>query len=95
MHDEVKHEKKIESTLKNKDFEGVADTLHEMSSQLMLIGGKLTEGDENINGFEELQRKYDSRASWLAFLVVVVISMAAGIEIWMFKKNVMGNNKMR
>ena len=95
MHDEAKHEKKIESTLKDKDFEDVKQKISDVSSQLFLIGGKLTESEEHINSFEQVQSEYDSNANYLAFTVIFVVTLSGVIEILLFKNNVVGDKKFK
>ena len=95
MHDEAKHEKKIESTLKDKDFEDVKQKISDVSSQLFLIGGKLTESEEHINAFEQVQSEYDSNANYLAFTVIFVVTLSGVIEILLFRNNVVGDKKFK
>ena len=92
MHDEAKHEKKVGKSLKSSDFSDVGDKLSTLSSNLVLIAGKLGEGEMNLNNFEELQGQYDSRAGWLAFLSILTVALAAAFETYLFKRSMVGNN---
>eukprot|EP00343_Euplotes_focardii_P011354 CAMPEP_0205829756 /NCGR_PEP_ID=MMETSP0206-20130828/39119_1 /ASSEMBLY_ACC=CAM_ASM_000279 /TAXON_ID=36767 /ORGANISM="Euplotes focardii, Strain TN1" /LENGTH=66 /DNA_ID=CAMNT_0053132795 /DNA_START=455 /DNA_END=655 /DNA_ORIENTATION=+ len=63
-----------------------------MSSNLVLIAGKLSEGEKNLNSFEELQTRYDSRAGWLAFLAIVIVALAAVFETVLFRRSMVGKS---
>ena len=91
MHDEAKHNKKVAKSLKSSDFSDVGEKLTTLSSNLVLIAGKLGEGEDNLNDFEELQGKYDSRAGWLAFLAIIVVALTAAFETYLFRRSMISN----
>eukprot|EP00344_Euplotes_crassus_P000208 CAMPEP_0197008360 /NCGR_PEP_ID=MMETSP1380-20130617/44920_1 /TAXON_ID=5936 /ORGANISM="Euplotes crassus, Strain CT5" /LENGTH=90 /DNA_ID=CAMNT_0042428921 /DNA_START=337 /DNA_END=609 /DNA_ORIENTATION=- len=85
MHDEAKHDKKLETILKDKDFAQVETNLNEISSNLFLISGKLSEGEEHMSKFNQLQGSYHSNSNYLAFFVIFAVTLTGVIEILLFK----------
>ena len=95
MHDESKHEKKIEKALKSNDLQKSKDVLTEVGSVLASVGEKIKESQTHLDSFEDLQYQHDSNINWLAFFSIVVVAATAALEAYMFKRSMFGNNQVK